>query len=228
MQIEGRKLLAELVGTFALTFIGSMSAAMAVEGFGGGGGAGVAVAALGHGLILTVMVYALGGISGCHINPAVTLALAVAGKFPRRGVVPYLIAQLAGGTLAGLFHKWVRPLGPSSFGATLPAPDVADGTVVLLEAVLTFFLVTAVFGAAVSKKAPAGFHGLAIGFALGASILAGGAITGASLNPARSFGPALASLNFTAHWAYWVGPIVGGLVAAVVALVVQDFGAQRE
>ena len=222
MQLGPRAWLAEFVGTFALVFVGSMTAAMGAEGFGGGPAPGVVVPALGHGLVLVALVYALGAVSGCHINPAVTISLAAIRRFPLAHVAPYLGAQIAGGIVGGLFHFLTRAKGPSEYGLTMPAAGVGEGTVFLLEAVLTFLLVTAIVGAAVSGKAPAGFHGLAIGLTLGAAILVGGALTGASLNPARTLGPAVFAQNFTAHWAYWAGPIIGGLAAAVVGVFVHD------
>ena len=221
MQFGPRAWLAEFVGTFALVFIGSMSAAMAVEGFGDAPPAGVVVPALAHGLVLAAMVYAVGAVSGCHINPAVTISLAAIRKFPLVEVAPYVVAQLAGGIVAGFFHSWVRARGVSDYGLTLPATGVSDGQAFLLEAVLTFLLVTVVVGAAVSGRAPNGFHGLAIGFTLAVGILAAGVLTGGSLNPARTFGPAVVSQNFTAHWVYWAGPLAGGGVAAFAGLIIQ-------
>ena len=213
-----RRYLADFVGTFAFVFIGSMVVAVGGERL-GGGAATVVIAAFGHGLILMAMIYALGAISGAHFNPAVTIALAALRKISLPDAGGYIIFQLLGAVVAVLFHAAILTEGASSYGLTVPAPDITDGAAALLEAVLTFFLVTAVLGAAVSGKAPPGFHGLAIGLTFTAAILAGGALTGASLNPARTFGPAIVSGDFTSHWVYWVGPIAGGLVAAAVAWV---------
>ena len=198
MQVGPRAWLAEFVGTFSLVFIGSMSAAVAFESL-GGSAAGVVLAALAHGLILVAMIYAIGAVSGCHLNPAVTIGLAAIRRFPLAQVVPYIVFQLGGAIVAGYFHSWIRARGATEYGLPLPAAGVSDGQAFLLEAVLTFFLVSVVVGAAVSRKAPSGFHGLAIGATLGASWLVGGALTGAALNPARAFGPAVAAQNFTAH-----------------------------
>lgn len=226
--VQPRALLAEFMGTFALTFIGTMTAAMAGEGFGGVPAGDVVIPALGHGLILAALVYAIGHVSGCHINPAVTISLAAIGKFPLRQVGPYLGAQVSGGLLGALFHFWVRPGGPSDYGLTLPGAGIGDGQAFLLEAVLTFLLVTVIIGVAVSGKAPPAVAGIAIGGTLAACILAGGALTGASLNPARTLGPAAVSGNFTAHWLYWLGPITGGLAAAIVAVITQNLRAKSE
>ncbi len=211
-----RRYLAEFVGTFALVFIGTFVVAVGGERL-DGGAATVVIAAFGHGLILMAMVYALGAVSGAHVNPAVTIGVAAVRKISVPDAAGYIIFQLLGAVVAVLLHAAILSKGATSYGLTTPAPDVSDGAAALLEAVLTFFLVTAVLTTAVSGKAPPGFHGLAIGLTLTASILAGGNLTGASLNPARTFGPAIVSGNFTSHWIYWVGPIAGGLVAALVA-----------
>ena len=213
-----RRYLAEFVGTFALVFIGTLVVAVGGERL-GGGAATVVIAAFGHGLILMAMIYAVGAVSGAHVNPAITIAVLAVRKISLPDAAGYIIFQLLGAVVAVLVHAAILSKGGTSYGLTTPAPDVSDGAAVLLEAVLTFFLATAVLGAAVSGKAPSGFHGLAIGLTLAAGILAGGALTGGSLNPARTFGPAIVSGNFTSHWVYWVGPIAGGVVAALVARV---------
>lgn len=220
--------MAEFVGTLALTFIGTMTAAMAGEGFGGVPAGDVVIPALGHGLILAAMVYAFGHVSGCHINPAVTISLAAIGKFPLKQVGPYLAAQVSGGLVGALFHFWVRARDASDYGLTVPGPGVSEGQAFLLEAILTFLLVTVIIGVAVSGKVPTAVTGIAIGGTLAAAILAGGALTGASLNPARTLGPAAVSHNFTAHWLYWLGPIAGGLAAALVATITQNLRGEPE
>ncbi len=213
-----RRYLAEFIGTFALVFVGSMVVAVGAERLGGGPST-VVIAAFGHGLILMAMIYALGAVSGAHVNPAVTIALAVLRKISPPDAAGYIIFQLLGAVVAGLIHAAILVKGPTSYGLTVPAADITDGAALLVEAVLTFFLVTAVLGVAVSGRAPSGFHGLAIGLTFTAGILVGGDLTGASLNPARTFGPAIVSGDFTSHWVYWVGPIAGGLLAALVAWV---------
>ena len=226
MQIGPRAWLAEFVGTFGLLFIGSMSAAVAFESL-GGSAAGVVLAGLAHGLILAAMVYAVGGVSGAHINPAVTIGLAAIGRFPLAQVLPYIVFQLGGGIVAVFFHSWIRARGATDYG--LPAPSgVTEGQAFLLEAVLTFLLVTVVVGAAVSGKGSKGFHGIAIGFTLAAAWLVGGSLTGAALNPARFFGPAVVAQNFDGQWIYWLGPVVGGLAAAVIAAIVMNLRDEPE
>lgn len=193
--------LAELIGTFALTMVGAGAGAQ---------DAGLMAVALAHGLTLLTMVYVFGPISGAHVNPAVTLGLAYAKKIEWKDAVFYWIAQVLGAVLAAAFLVLV--LGDISAGAT-----TFDGNpliAVLLEAVLTFFLVNAVFQAAV--KGSAGKHaGLVIGLTLTAMILVGGPVTGASLNPARTFGPALFTGTLGQFWVYVVGPAVGGILAAL-------------
>ncbi|MYD93871.1 MAG: aquaporin [Chloroflexi bacterium] len=227
MNNEPRAWLAEFVGTLTLIFIGSLSAAVAFEALDGGTG-GVVLAGLAHGLILVALIYGIGAVSGCHINPAVSIALAAIGKFDWRSVPGYILAQLAGAVVGALLHAAVRAKGATHYGLPLPGTDVGAGQALVLEAVLTFFLVSVIIGAAVSGKATKGFHGLAIGLTLAASWLVGGALTGAALNPARSFGPAIVALNFDSIWIYWVGPVVGGLLAAGVGFYLHNLGREVE
>lgn len=215
MEARVRKYVAEFVGTFALIFIGSMAAAIAFEGQ-GPLSASIVMAGLAHGLTLLVMVYAIGAISGCHINPAVTIALALLRKISIMDAAGYIVFQLAGGIVGSALHQAVRAKGATNLGATSLGSGVGEGAGFLLEAILTFLLVTVIIGAAVSGKAPAGFHGVAIGLTLAAAWIVGGSLTGASLNPARTLGPAVMTGDFSAHWVYWAGPIAGAAVAALV------------
>ena len=211
-----RRYVAEFIGTFALVFVGTMVVAVSGQKL-GGGASNLLLIAFGHGLILMAMIYALGAISGGHFNPAITISVAALRKISLQDALGYIIAQLLGAAVAVLLHALILPQGETFYGLTLPASDISDGSALLIEAILTFFLATAVLGTAVSGKAPPGFHGLAIGLTLTVSILVGGALTGASLNPARTFGPALVSGNFSHHWVYWAGPILGSMIAAVAA-----------
>ena len=221
MSLQPRVLLAEFVGTTLLVFVAMMTTSMAQVGFGGIAAGNLLIPAFGHACILTGLVYAIGHVSGCHINPAVTLSLASIGKFPLRQVPPYLAAQIAGGLLGALLHAWTWPMGPGT-ALTLPAADVSAGQAFLLEAVMTFLLVSVVIGVAVSGKAPAAAAGAALGATLGALILVGGPITGASMNPARSLGPAIVNWHFEAHWIYWLGPIAGGFAAGAVGVLTHN------
>ncbi len=200
-----RALVAEFVGTFALVFIGAGT--VAVSG-------NLVAIALAHGLTLMVMIYAYGHISGAHINPAVTVALWVNKKIESRDAVGYIVVQLLGGIIAGFFLALI--LGSNdNLGATTLAGGVEWWQGLLLEAVLTFFLVNSVYNTAVSGKGgPA--TGVTIGLTLGLSILMGGPLTGASLNPARTLGPAVASGTYADIWVYFVGTVLGGVAAALL------------
>jgi MIP family channel proteins len=200
-------LLAEFIGTFALIFIGAGAGAL-----GDGGLVGVALA---HGLVIIGFAYSYGHISGTHINPAVTLGVWAAGKIDTARAFSYVFFQLLGGLVAAFTLSWVLGSRQGNLGATLLADGVSPAVGVVLEAILTFFLVNAVMNAGISGKATIP-GGLAIGFTLTFCILMGGPLTGASLNPARSLGPAVASGNFANLWVYFVGPILGGVAAGVL------------
>lgn len=202
--------LAELVGTFTLVFIGAGAGALASAN-----GGGIVAVALAHGLALMVVIYAWGSISGAHVNPAVTFALALTGKTSWGEAVQYWVAQLVGAGAAGFALLFALGDSAGSLGMTLPAGGISDMQAIFIEAILTFFLVTAVFGTAVAGR-NGNAAGLAIGLVLAMDILMGGALTGASMNPARSFGPALARFEFQSFWIYIVGPVLGGSAAALL------------
>jgi MIP family channel proteins len=208
-------LLAEFIGTFALIFIGAGAGALGI-----GGLVGVALA---HGLVVLGFAYAYGHISGTHINPAVTLGVWAAGKIDAARAGSYIVFQIAGGIVAALVLRWVLGGTETGLGLTqLGHPTVHDTLItitpvigVVLEAILTFFLVNAVLNAGISGKATIP-GGLAIGLTLTFCILMGGPLTGASLNPARSIGPAVATGDFTSLWVYLVGPAIGGAAAGLL------------
>jgi MIP family channel proteins len=207
--------LAEVIGTLALVFIGAGSVVMAANGL----GAGLLGAALAHALVLAVMVTALGNVSGGHFNPAVTLSVWVAGKIETARAGMYVLAQLVGAVAGAGLVRWVmdeRLWRNAHLGATL-LQDISTSRAILLEGILTFFLVFTVFAVAVDDRgAFKAVAGLPIGLVLGFDILVGGNLTGASMNPARSFGPALVGGTWTNFWVYITGPVVGGLVAASI------------
>jgi len=209
---------AEVIGTMALVFIGAGSVVIA-----GAGASSLLGVALAHGLVLAVMVSSFGHISGGHFNPAVTISAWVAGKIESSRAVWYVIAQLAGALIGAGLLRLVMPANVwrrSQLGATT-VHGVGNGQAVLLEAVLTFFLVTTVFATAIDDRGVfKSIAGLAIGLVLTFDILVGGPLTGASMNPARSFGPAVVGGTWTGFWVYLVGPVVGGLVAASVYVFV--------
>jgi len=209
-------LLAEFIGTFALIFIGAGAGALGI-----GGLVGVALA---HGFVIVGFAYAYGHISGTHINPAVTLGVWAAGKIDAARAGSYIVFQIAGGIVGALVLRWVLGGTGTGLGMTQLAQslDVHGTTIsispvvgVVLEAILTFFLVNQVMNAGISGKATIP-GGLAIGLTLVFCILMGGPLTGASLNPARSIGPAVAAGDFTNLWVYLVGPVIGGVAAGVL------------
>ena len=220
-------LLAEFIGTFALIFIGAGAGALGI-----GGLVGVALA---HGLVIVGFAYAYGHISGTHINPAVTLGVLAAGKIDAARAGAYVVAQVLGGIVGALALRWVLGGTETGLGATrladgLTTPGGAVITItaaigLFVEMVLTFFLVNAVMNAGISGKATP-IDGLAIGFTLVFCILMGGPLTGASLNPARSIGPAVALGDFTDLWIYLVGPVLGGVIAGL--LYRSFFAAEKE
>ena len=213
---HARALLAEGAGTFMFVAIGAGSIVTDEATKGAVGLVGIALA---HGLALAVAVSMFGAISGGHFNPAVTLGLAVAGKHPRGRILSYWGAQLAGALAAGIFLRIAFDHVPAAADATnLGTPAVAAGlpvlTAIFIELVLTVFLLWAVFGTAVSPSAPR-IAGFGIGLTVAADILVGGPLTGAAMNPARWFGPAVAS-GFFDNWSvYWIGPLLGGALAGL-------------
>ncbi len=210
-----RRLAAELVGTFGFVFVGAGSA-VGTQALGiTDPGSALVIAALANGLGLAVAISATMGISGGAINPAVALALFFAKKLPGRDVVPYMLAEVAGAVLAALVL--VATL-PSALGKAVNwgSPSLGQGVGVwqgiLLELVMTAFLLVAVFGTAVSPRAPK-IGGFGIGIAVLTDVLVGGPFTGAAMNPARAIGPMLAGSFFPSYWyIYWVGPLVASLI----------------
>jgi len=213
VQGTAKAVIAEFVGTFCFFFIGAGS----IITWQGRAGDLIGVA-LAHGLVLAIMVTAFGHISGGHFNPAVSTGALVAGKLSPVNWVLYIIAQLLGGVLAGFALRTIFPESvwqPVHLGTPAVAEGVSFGTAVLVEAILTFILVTTVFGTAIDPRA-AKVGGFAIGMAVAVDILMGGPLTGASMNPARTFGPAVAAGFWDNHLVYWIGPLIGGTVAGAL------------
>ena len=210
-----RNFIAEFVGTFALVFVGGASIMMVVHT---SNNAGLLQVALAHGLILALMVSATMNVSGGHLNPAVTTALLVARRISPTTAGVHIVAQLVGAVVAAYLLKMTMP--GSLFTATQGGGqsiflDVTASQAVMLEGVATFFLMFVIYGTAVNADSPK-IGGLAIGLTIAADILAIGPLTGASMNPARSVGPAIASGGFAGQVIYWVGPIVGAIAAAML------------
>jgi MIP family channel proteins len=210
-----RRSLAEALGTFALVFIGIGSVAAKYYPDANYGIFGIATA---HAIVLAVMVTATMAISGGHLNPAVTVGLLVARRTTGRTAAAYIVAQLLGGVLAALAIKAIFPIGvirPIALGTPTIASNIQISQAIALEAILTFFLVSAVFGTCVNAEAPK-VGGFGVGLVLWFDIIVGGPLTGAAMNPARAFGPALVAGQWVAHIVYWAGPILGAVVAALV------------
>src|SRR5206468_12863941 len=169
---------------------------------------------------LTLAVTNFGGISGGHVNPAVTCGFLITGRIKPGTAIAYIISQLLGATTAAGFCRVIFPadvVAATKLGLPLPAPWVSTGVLLLTEFILTYLLMTSVLGTAVDDRGKAvKIGGFGIGLTVAFDILAGGTVTGASMNPARSFGPALVQGNWQWHWAYWVAPIAGACVASVL------------
>jgi aquaporin Z len=216
-----KKYAAELIGTAALVLIGCGSAAIAGHYI---GNVGIAFA---FGLTVLVMVYAVGNISGCHINPAITVAMLVAGKIKGKDAIWYVVSQCIGAIIgAGIllaiakglpgYSTAVNGLGQNGFGVHSPA-GYSLGACFVAELVLTALFLFVIFGS-LSEKAPKGFAGISIGFTLVLIHLVAIPITGTSVNPARSLGPAVfvGGDALPQLWLFWVAPIVGGILAAII------------
>ena len=210
-----RPLTAEFIGTFGLVFIGAGSIVVNQAS----GALGLLGIALAHAVVLSVMVTALMRISGAHFNPAVTFGLWLANKIGAKDAGFYVLTQLVAAVVAALLVKLLLPSVAgeiTGYGVPRIASDVDMIPAILIEAILTFFWVSAVFGTAVSPEAPSGIGGFGIGLVLLFDILVGGPLTGAAMNPARAFGPAAIANDWVAQAAYWIGPLLGGAVAALV------------
>jgi MIP family channel proteins len=204
-----RRLLAELVGTFALVFAGCGAIMVDAKTGGALGQVGIAIA---FGLVIMVMIYAAGHISGAHFNPAVSFAFALSRHFPWPRVFAYWVAQLAGAAAAAAVLR--GSLGDlAEVGATVPSGS--DGQAFLWELLLTFFLMFVIMAVATDARAVGEAAAIAIGGTVGLGALFGGPVTGASMNPARSLGPALVAGDLGSVWIYLVAPLAGASLAAL-------------
>ena len=210
-----RPLTAEFIGTLLFVFLGVGSVVAFVANGPTTGSIGPLGVALAHGVGMGVIVSATLSISGGHMNPAVTFAIALAGRIDWRSAIAYVVAQLAGGLLGALLVKAFMPVGPVTAtlaGTPQLGPSVSFVQGIWIEALLTFFLVSAVFGTAVSPDAPK-IGGFGIGLAIFVAALVGGNLTGAMMNPARALGPAIVAHDLHAQAVYWIGPLLGAAVA---------------
>ena len=202
-----RRALMEAIGAFALVIAGCGAIVTNATHPGSLGGVGIGLV---FGLVIMVMIYAGGHLSGAHYNPSVTLAFALARHFPVREALAYISAQLAGATAAALLLLAAWPAKPAHLGTTLPS--VGDGTALAYEIILTAFLMFVITAVATDTRAVGAAAAIAIGGTVGLDALFGGPITGASMNPARSFGPALASGTWSSFWIYVIGPVIGAAI----------------
>jgi aquaporin NIP len=211
-----RRSFAEGLAAFALVFAGCGAIVANTVHAGALGGIGVSAT---FGLVIMAMIYATGHLSGAHINPAVTIAFTLTRHFPVRDALAYIAAQLVGATIGAfvLLAAWSDK--PAQLGATLPS--VPAGTALLYEVVLSAFLMFVIVAVATDTRAVGAAAALAIGGTVGLDALFGGPITGASMNPARSFGPALASGTWTDFWIYLAGPLVGAALGALAYQLVR-------
>lgn len=208
IQTLGRRATAEGVATFFFVLLGAGSVMIDART---GGGLGVVGIALAFAFALAVMVYAIGHLSGGHINPAVTIALWAVRRFPAKDGFVYIGAQCLGATAAGLV-LWGMLGEAGRVGATVPTLPASEAFA--LEWFLTFALMFVIAAVASDERVAFGFAGMAIGLTVGADVLLGFTLTGASMNPARSLGPAVAAGVWEAHWLYWLAPIFGAVAAA--------------
>ncbi len=205
-----RRAAAEALATFALVFAGCGAVVANSRYHGALGTVGVALV---FGLVIMVMVYATGHLSGAHINPAVTIAFTVTRHHSVRDAAVYIAAQLGGATAGALVLLGVWPSAPADLGATVPTVGV--GSAFIYEALLTALLMFVIMAVATDTRAVGAAAAIAIGAVIGLDALFGGPVTGASMNPARSFGPALASGTWTDFWVYVAAPIAGAVLGAV-------------
>lgn len=210
-----RRAVAEALGTLAIVYVGA--GAMLVNNI-SSAGYGTLGVALAQALVLGVMVTLMMDISGGHLNPAVSLSMVTTRRLDLTSGIVYIGAQMAGAVLGALLLKWSMPgnvTRAAALGTPLIAGTVTLGQAIFLEAVFSFFLVSAYYGT-MGRERPSGVGGFAVGLTLFFGILVGGPLTGAALNPARAFGPAMVSGTWTGQAVYWAGPVIGALIAGAI------------
>jgi MIP family channel proteins len=221
-------LVAEAIGTFLFFFIGA--GAVILGQHSGDASAGLVGVALAHGLALAILVSAFGAVSGGHFNPAVTFAVWITGRMEPMRAALYVVVQLVAGVAAGFALRYVFPESswePVKLGTPAVDPTISIAGAIVIEAILTMALIVAVFGTAIDPRGPK-IGGLAIGLAVAADIFMGGPLTGAAMNPARWFGPAVASGTYTDWYVWWIGPLVGAAIVALVYRFVWEASAEPE
>ncbi|MBT9148981.1 MAG: MIP/aquaporin family protein [Dehalococcoidia bacterium] len=210
--------ISELIGTFALVFAGT--GAIIINDISGGVIAHIGIAFT-FGLIVMAMIYSLGDISGAHINPAVTLGFWVAGRLPNHKVLPYIISQFIGALLASTILFFLFPQH-STLGVTLPSGSIFQ--TFILEIILTFFLMFVIINVSTGAKEKGLMAGIAIGAIVALSAMFAGPISGASMNPARSIGPAIVSGQIQELWIYILAPLIGAYLGIACCKCVQERG----
>ena len=221
--LEWRRLFAELLGTFFLVLVAA-----------GGGMMGEAfpntisrtAAVVAPGLMVMAIIMFMGKVSGAHLNPAVSIAFSLRGDFPWRRVPGYIVVQLVGATLACLFLRWVIDVS-ATYGSNYPASGFSAADAFLMEAVLTFGLVSVILGTASGAQNIGTFGAVGVGAYIALAGLWGSPISGASMNPARTFGPDLVGTDFTSYWVYVAGPILGAAMAVGAASILRGAGGGR-
>src|SRR6476661_2189533 len=216
--LEYRRLFSELLGTFFLVLVAAGGGILHAKGQ-----ISLAAAVVAPGLMVMAIILFMGAVSGAHLNPAVSLAFALRGDFPWKRLPGYIIIQLIGATLAGLFLRWVFG-NVEHLGATLPGPGYKNWQALLMETVLTALLVSVILGTASAAQNVGAIAALGVGGYIALAGLWAAPVSGVSMNPARSFGPALVSGDFTSYWIYGAGPIAGALLAVGCAYVLRGRG----
>jgi aquaporin Z len=218
---EWRRLFSELFGTFLLVTVG-VGGAMVNARF-GGNAVPAPARAVAPALMVTAIIFFMGAVSGAHLNPAVTFAFALRRNFPWRRVPSYIVVQFAGAIIATVMLRGL--LGAQgNAGLTLPGPGISTSTALLWEVLLTAGLVSVVLGTASGAQQLGPVAAFGVGSYIALAGLFGGPVSGASMNPARSLGPALALGNWTSWWAYLIGPVVGAIIAVGIALILRGPG----
>ena len=214
-----KKYMAEFVGTFALVFIaaGSVCADFYLRQA-GGQGLGLLGISIAFGIVVIGVIDATSYVSGSHVNPAVTVSFWITKRMEPNTAIMYILSQIAGASLAGLGLKTLFPDAAKTvyLGTCVLAPGVSIARGVLMEFIISFLLIFTIYGTLVDKRASAGFAGVAVGLVVLFGAMIGGTISGGAMNPARVFGPAIASGQFTHHYVWWLGPILGGIAAGFV------------
>src|SRR5947209_2148937 len=217
-KLEYRRLFSELLGTFMLVLVAAGGGILHAKGQ-----ISLAAAVVAPGLMVLAIILFMGAVSGAHLNPAVSLAFAARGDFPWKRLPGYIIVQLIGATLACLFLYAVFG-NIQHLGATLPGPGYANWQALLMEVVLTAVLVSVILGTASAAQNVGAIAALGVGGYIALAGLWSAPVSGTSMNPARSFGPALVSGDFSGYWVYVIGPIAGSLIAVGCAVVLRGGG----